>query len=152
LLESALGPRLSSAPKIGQEEPAVILQLPVETEVREKVGDLQPRGKAENHQIIIEFDPRQRDSHKLLGIPRRTQIGWSKERTFEVQELSGFAWPILDRIPTAEGHSQNKQGQRVNFTPEMAGLSTDRKVSDVVWRLGVFWCIIAGLGSRQASG
>jgi hypothetical protein len=65
LLESAFDPRLSSAPKIGQEEQAVIIQLPVETEVLEKIGDLKPRGKAENNQIIIEFDTRQRDYHKL---------------------------------------------------------------------------------------
>ena len=42
------------------------IQLPVETEVLEKVGDLKPRGKAENNQIIIEFDMRQRDYHNLL--------------------------------------------------------------------------------------
>ena len=129
----------------------MIIQLPVETEVLEKVGDLKPRGKAENNQIIIEFDPRQRDYHKLLGIPRRAKSGWSNERTFEVQELSGFAWPIIYRITSAEGHYQNEPGERVNFTPEIAGLSTYRKVSDVVWRLGVFLCIIAGLGSRQTS-
>jgi hypothetical protein len=31
----------------------VIVQLQVETEALEKVGDLKPRGKAENNQIII---------------------------------------------------------------------------------------------------
>ena len=39
----------------------MIIQLPVETEVLEKVGDLKPRGKAENNQIIIEFDTRRRE-------------------------------------------------------------------------------------------
>jgi hypothetical protein len=39
----------------------------------------------------------------------------------------------------------------LNFTPEIAGISTYRKVSDVVWRLGVFLRIISGLGSRQTS-
>ena len=53
----------------------MIIQLPVETEVLEKIGDLKPRGKAENKQIIIEFDTRQRDYHKLLGIPRRSPFG-----------------------------------------------------------------------------
>ncbi|MCI0561269.1 MAG: hypothetical protein MN733_22515, partial [Nitrososphaera sp.] len=100
----------------------MIIQLPVETEVLEKVGDLKPRGKAENKQIIIEFDTRQRDYHKILGIPRRAKIGWSNQRTFDVQELSGFAWPIIYRITTADGHYKNEQGQRVNFTPEIAGL------------------------------
>jgi hypothetical protein len=68
-----------------------------------------------------------------------------------VQELSGFAWPIIYRVTTADGYYLNEQGQRVYFTLEVAGLSTQRKVSDVVIRLGVFLCIIVGLGARQAS-
>ncbi len=55
------------------------------------------------------------------------------------------------RITTADGYYLNEQGQRVYFTPEVAGLSTQRKVSDVVMRLGVFLCVIVGLGARQAS-
>ena len=129
----------------------MLIQLPVTTEVLEKIGDLKPRGKAENQQIIIEFDTRERDYHKLLGLPRRTKIGWSKERTFDVQELSGFAWPLIYRITTADGYYQNAAGERVNFTPEIAGLSTYRKVSDVVLRLGVYLYVIVGLGLCQVS-
>ena len=68
-----------------------------------------------------------------------------------MQELSGFPWPLVYRITTATGYYTNESGQRVYFTPEVRGLSTLRKVSDVVVRLGVFLCIIAGLGARQAS-
>ncbi len=129
----------------------MLIQLPVTTEVLEKIGDLKPRGKAEDNQLIIEFDTRERDYHKLLGLPRRTKIGWSKERTFDVQELSGFAWPILYRITTADGYYKNAAGQRINFTPQIAGLSTYRKVSDVVLRLGIYLYVIVGLGARQVS-
>jgi len=129
----------------------MLIQLPVTTEVLEQIGDLKPRGKAENNQIIIEFDTRQRDYHKLFGLARRVKIGWSNERTFDVQELSGFAWPILYRITTADGYYQNEQGQRVNFTPAIAGLSTYRKVSNLVLRLGVYLYVIVGLGTRQVS-
>lgn len=129
----------------------MLIQLPVTTEVLEKNSGLKPRGKAENNQIIIEFDTRERDYHKLFGLARRVKIGWSNERTFDVQELSGFAWPIIYRITTADGYYKNAQGQRVNFTPELAGLSSYRKVSDVVWRLGVFLYVIVGLGTRQVS-
>jgi hypothetical protein len=101
--------------------------------------------------IIIEFDTRKRDYHKLFKLKRGVEIRWINERTFEVQELSGFSWPIIYRITTADGYYTGKQGRRVYFTPQIAGLSTQRKVSDVVMRLGVFLCIIAGLGSRQAS-
>src|SRR5215468_11688950 len=129
----------------------MIIQLPVTTAVLEKNDDLSPNGKAEDNKIIIEFDTRKRDYHKIFKLKRSVKIGWSNERTFDVQELSGFAWPIIYRITTADGYYNNEQSQRGNFTPEIAGLSTYRKVSDVVWRLGVFLCIIAGLGSRQAS-
>jgi hypothetical protein len=79
------------------------------------------------------------------------KIHWINKRAFDVQELSGFTWPITYRITTADGYYLNEQGQRVYFTPEVAGLSTQRKVSDLVMRLGVFLCIIVGLGARQAS-
>ena len=129
----------------------MIIQLPVTTEVLEKNSDLHLSGKAEEHKIMIEFDTRNRDYRKMFKLKRNVKIDWINERTFEVQELSGFAWPIIYRITTADGYYLNEQSHRVYFTPELAGLSTQRKVSDVVLRLGVFLCVIAGLGSRQAS-
>jgi hypothetical protein len=74
----------------------------------------------------------------------------SIERTFDVQELSSFAWPIVYRITTVDGYYQRKGG-RVYFTPEIGGLSTHKKASDVGVRLAVFLSIIAGLGYRKAS-
>lgn len=129
----------------------MIIQLPVTTEVLEKIDDLNPRGRVDNNQILIEFDTRKRDYHKLLGLSRKTKIGWSNERTFDVQELSSFPWPILYRITTADGYYKNEQGERVYFTPEISGLSTYRKVSDVTCRLAVYLYVIAGLGTRQVS-
>lgn len=129
----------------------MLVQLPVTTEVLEKNADLQPTGKVEENRIIIELDTRQRDYHKLFKLKRSVTIGWINELTFEAQELSAFAWPIIYRITTATGYYAAEPGQRVYFTPEVAGLSTQRKVSDVLMRLGVFLCIIAGLGARKAS-
>ena len=128
----------------------MIIQVPVTTEVLNQNDDLQPSGKAEDKKLIIEIDTRKRNYHQLLGIKRKTKIGWINERCFEVQELSAFAWPILYRITTADGYYQNEQGKRVYFTPEIAGLSTKRKVSDVVVRLAVYLSVIAGLGTRAA--
>jgi hypothetical protein len=129
----------------------MIIQLPVTTEVLEKIDDLNPSGRVENKQILIEFDTRKRDYRQLFGLPRKTKIGWSNERTFDVQELSSFPWPILYRITTADGYYKNESGDRVNFTPEITGLSTYRKVSDVTCRLAVYLYVIAGLSSRQVS-
>lgn len=129
----------------------MIIQLPVTTEVLNQNEDLQPSGKAEDKKLIIEIDTRKRNYHQLLGLKRKTKIKWINERCFEVQELSAFAWPILYRVTTADGYYHNEQGERVYFTPEIAGLSTKRKVSDVVLRLGVYLSIIAGLGTRAAA-
>ncbi len=129
----------------------MFVQIPVTTEVIEKNADLQPKGQVEENRLIIELDTRQRDYHKLFQLKRNVRINWSNERTFEVQELSAFSWPLVYRITTADGYYLSAPGQRVNFTPQLQGLCTKRKVSDVALRLGVFLCIIAGLGSRKAS-
>ena len=129
----------------------MFIQVPVTTEVIEKNADLHPTGKAENNQIVIELDTRKRDYHKLFNLKRKVEIHWINERTFDVQELSGFAWSIVYRITTADGYYYKEPGQRICFTPVIDGLSTKRKVSEVVLRLGVFLCILAGLGARQTS-
>ena len=129
----------------------MIIQVPVTTEVMNQNEDLHPGGKAEDQKLIIEIDMRKRNHHDLLGLKRKTKIGWINERCFEVQELSAFAWPIRYRVTTADGYYHNEQGDKVYFTPEIAGLSTKRKVSDVVVRLGVYLSIIAGQGARAAA-
>jgi len=129
----------------------MIIQVPVTTEVIEKNASLQPNGKVEDKRIIIEIDTRKRDYHKLFNLKRKVTIGWINETTFDVQELSGFYWPIVYRITTATGYYADAAGQRVYFTPELPGLCTKRKVSDVVLRMGVFLYVIVGLGSRKTS-
>lgn len=78
----------------------MFIQVPVTTEVIEKNADLHPTGKAENNQIIIELDTRKRDYHKLFNLKPKVEIHWINDRTFDVQELSGFAWSIVYRITT----------------------------------------------------
>lgn len=129
----------------------MLVQIPVTTEVIEKNADLQPKGKVEDNRILIELDTRRRDYHKLFDLKRHVKIAWINELTFEVQELSAFSWPIIYRITTATGYYAVEPSQRIYFTPQVAGLSTQRKVSDVLLRLAVFLCIIAGLGARKAS-
>ena len=129
----------------------MLVQIPVTTEVLEKNADLLPSGKVEGNRIVIALDTRRRDYHQLFHLKRNVQIAWTNELTFEVQELSAFAWPILYRITTATGYYAVEPGERLYFTPQVAGLSSQRKVSDVLLRLAVFLCIIAGLGARKAS-
>ncbi len=96
------------------------------------------------------MDTRQRDYKTLRILPRGACIHWVNVRTFAVQELSSFAWPIVYRVTTADGYYP-EGGERVYFTPAVDGLSTQKKVSEVVVRLAVFLSIIAGLGYRKAS-
>ncbi len=72
----------------------MIIQLPVTTEVLGKIDDLNPSGRVENKQILIKFHTLKRDYRQLLSLPRKTKIGWSNERTFDVQELTSLPWPI----------------------------------------------------------
>ena len=126
------------------------IQIPVKTEVMERNEDIGTNGKFEDGKIVIEMDTRKRDYKKIMAVPRGEPIEWINERTFEVQELSSFAWPIVYRITTADGYYR-REGERIYFTPQIEGLSTPKKVSDVVIRLAVFLSIIAGVGYRKAS-
>jgi hypothetical protein len=82
----------------------MLVQIPVTTEVIEKNADLKPKGQVEDQRIIIELDTRQRDYHQLFQLKREVEIHWYNERTFEVQELSAFSWPLVYRITTADGY------------------------------------------------
>ncbi len=95
----------------------MFIQAPIATEVIENNADLQPKGKFEDNKIVVEFDARKRDYHKLFNLKRRVEISWINQCTFDVQELSGFSWPIVYRITTATGYYANEAGERVYFTP-----------------------------------
>ena len=59
----------------------MLVQIPVTTEVIEKNADLQPSAKVEENRIIIEFDTRKRDYHKLFDLKRSVEISWINELT-----------------------------------------------------------------------
>lgn len=126
------------------------IQIPVKTEVIEKNEDICVRGELIEGKIVIEIDAQKRDYKKILGLGKRERVEWINERRFDVEEVSCFCWPIVYRITTADGYYQ-KNGERVYFTPEIKGLSTQKKVTDAVVRLAVFLSIIVGLGCRKAS-
>ena len=83
------------------------IQIPVKTEVIAKNEAICTQGKFEDGKVVIEMDARRRDYKKLWNVPRGECIRWINERTFEVQELSSFAWPIVYRITTADGYYRN---------------------------------------------
>src|SRR4029450_13145618 len=87
----------------------MIIQVPVTTEVLDKNEDLCPSGKAEENKILIEFDTRKRDYHKMFKLKGNVKIQWINQRTFDVQELSGLAWQIRYLVTTADAHYSNAQ-------------------------------------------
>ena len=68
----------------------MFVQVPVTTEVIEKNADLQPNGKFEENQIIIELDTRKRDYHKLFNLKRNVKIKWINERTLMCKNFPLF--------------------------------------------------------------
>jgi hypothetical protein len=109
----------------------------------EKNEEICEKGEMIEGKIVIEMNAQRRDYKKILGLGRGERVEWINERRFDVEEVSCFAWPIIYRVTTADGYYK-KNGERVYFTPEIAGLSTQKKVTDAVVRLAVFLSIIVG--------
>ena len=102
----------------------MIIQVPVTTEVLEKIDDLKHDGKVENNQILIQKDTRSRDYHKLFGLSRKTKIGWSNEpprvlRRLKNLSAGGYVTPQIDdyqydplnRIQQVSESQQSSSGQ-----------------------------------------
>ena len=66
----------------------MIVHLPAPTAVLEKNDDLCLNENAEDDKIIIEFDTRERDHHKIFKLKRVVKIRWINERAVEAQEFS----------------------------------------------------------------
>jgi hypothetical protein len=50
--------------------------------------DLCPKGNAEGDKIIVEFDTRKRDRHKIFKLKRGVKIRWINERAVSANHLS----------------------------------------------------------------
>ena len=81
----------------------------------------------------------------------KTVLHWGQEHDYEVQELSGLAWPIGYRVLSRDGYYVDGQGQRVHFTTQASGLDSRRKVSAVLMRAAVMLVVIGGAGVRKTA-
>ena len=125
--------------------------IPISTEVIENNPDCKIRGHYEKRQVIITVDTRHQHHHQRLGLPTQTKLYWLDEYEYEVQELSGFSWPIRYRVLARQGYYLDAQGQRVHFTTQATGIDSRRKVSAVLMRAAVLLVVIAGAGYRKSS-
>ena len=128
---------------------SIDVKVPISTEVIESNPDCQIRGFFEKEMLVIEIDTRYQNHHQRLGIGTKVPLHWSKESSFEVQELSTLMWPISYRIITREGYYINKAGERVYFTSSANGIDARRHVSKVLMRAAVLLLVIAGMGYRS---
>jgi hypothetical protein len=127
------------------------VRIPVSTEVIENNPDCKIEGHYEQGRIVIVIDTRHQHHHQRLGISTQTPVHWGEEYEYEVQELSGLAWPIRYRVKARKGYYLDGQGQRVHFTTQARGLDSRRKVSWVLMRAAVLLVVIAGAGFRKSA-
>jgi hypothetical protein len=101
---------------------------------------------------IVHLDARRQDHRSILGLTRRTKLHWSKEpRQYEAQEISSFPWPIRYRVTTTDAWYADDAGNRVHYSPPIAGLDPCARVSDAVKRAAVLLTVIAAVGYRRVA-
>ncbi len=130
---------------------ALSVTIPISTEVIENNPDCTIAGHYEKGRVVITVDTRYQNHHQRLGISTHTALHWGDEFTYEVQELSGFSWPIRYVVQVRQGYYLDGQGQRVHFTTQATGIDSRRKVSAVLMRAAVLLVVIAGAGYRKSS-
>ncbi len=130
---------------------SLYVSVPISTEVIESNPDCKIRGFYENNKLVIEIDTRYQNHHQRLGLGTKTQLYWSKNSSFEVQELSALLWPICYRVITREGYYIDYNGNRAYFTTNANGIDANRHVSRVLMRAAILLLVIAGMGYRRVS-
>jgi hypothetical protein len=127
---------------------AVSVQMQFESAVTEMYQDAFVGSSIEHGATIITFDLRHLDFQWQFGTSSR--IYWSKEPYHvDVHELSTFHNPILYRFILAQGYYFDGTGKRVDFTPEIKGVSTSQHMSDSIIRLSCYLAVVCGVSLRQ---
>jgi Transposase len=127
---------------------AVIVQRQFTSAVTEMSQDAFVGSAMENGTPIIQFDLRQHDFHYELRTTAK--ICWRKEAYHvDVHERSTFHNPITYRFLVAQGSYLNDQHQRVDFTPDLKGVSTSQPMSHSVIRLACYLAVVCGVSLRH---
>jgi len=127
---------------------AVTVQMQFESVVTEMYQDAFVGSAIGNGTTIITFDLRYLDYQRQFGTS--STIYWSKEPYHvDVHELSTFHNPIVYRFILTQGYYFDEAGQRVDFTPEIKGVSTSQHMSDSIIRLSCYLSVVCGVSLRQ---
>ena len=106
---------------------ALSVTIPISTEVIENNPDCTIKGQYEKGRVVLTVDTRYQNHYQRLGISTHTKLHWGDENVYEVQELSGFPWPIRYVVQARQGYYLDGQGQRVHFTTQATGIDPRRK-------------------------
>src|SRR6266536_53430 len=102
---------------------AITVQRQLTSAVTELYQDACVGSSLENGTTVIQFALRQHDFHQELGTT--APLWWRKASSHvDVPALSTFHNPILYRFIVAQGSYLDGQHQRMDFTPEIKGVST----------------------------
>jgi len=130
---------------------ALSVTIPISTEVIENNPDCKIDGQYEKGRIVIRIDTRYQKHYQRLGVSTQTKLHWGDAYTYEVQELSGFSWPIRYVVQARSGYYLDGQGQRVHFTTQATGIDSRRKVSAVLMRAAVLLVVMTGAGYQATT-
>jgi hypothetical protein len=127
---------------------AMTVQRQLTSAVTEIYQDAFVGSSMENGTTVIQFDRRKHDFQQALGT-KATRC-WRKE-SYHVDghELSTFHHPMTYRFIVAQGSYLNDQHQRVDFTPEIKGVSTSQPMSHRVIRLACDLAVVCGVSLRH---
>ena len=129
-------------------EMAVTVQMQFESVVTQMYQDAFVGSSIENGTTIIIFDLRLLDFQQQFGTS--STIYWSKKPSYvDVHELSTFHNPIEYRFILTQGYYFDEDGKRVDFTPEIKGVSTSQHMSDSIIRLSCYLAVVCGVSLRQ---
>jgi len=104
---------------------AITVQSQFESVVTQMYQDAYVGSSIEHGTTFIEFDLRKLDFQREFGTS--SAIYWPKAPYHvEVHELSTFHNPIEYRFILSQGYYFDEHGQRIDFTPEIKGVSTSQ--------------------------
>jgi hypothetical protein len=127
---------------------AVPVPRQFESVVTEMYQDAFVGSSLENGATIITFDLRKLDVQRALGTT--STIGWRKASSHvDIHELSTFHNPIKSRFIIAQGYYVHDKNQRMDFTPDIKGVSTSQQMSKSIIRLSCSLAVVCGVSLRQ---
>jgi len=127
---------------------AIIIQSEFDSAVLEANKDCYSQTYIEDKKTIIEFDMKNRDYQKELGI--KSEITWTgKSYDVDIHEFSVFHNPIIYRFKIAQGYYYGKNNQRLFFIPKPSEVLMQYHMSLNVLRLACFLAVVCGVTLRN---